>query len=541
MTTPVDDVARDLYDQLTTRTFYVVDTEFCTHAEDHHLISIAVVPVVGGRRVQARQELYRVMNPGVPIDEATSAVHGFTDDDVAGKPGFDAYAAVIAARLADPDAVFVSHTTIDAHVLGSHMRRLAATGGKGRARPALPDLPVLDTQRLVTVLGYPGVTARTRASLDTLCDLTGVARSSTAHDAREDARATANALIAMLRRCAGEALFWSVEDILDAGSGGTLHQPSGPSRIKPRTKRRTAVPADHLARHAAPLAEPVPAGSEQAEQWLDMAAECAAVRCPHLRDEARLAAVNGAVLLRPLMDDLPHLVEPGQPGTLLGAVHELLTAQPGPGAGPALPADRALQWWRSARPLIAASTSCVPGSTDRACPSCREGQPCPRDVLRIAVAEIATLGEGRALDQARRDRMLKRTPKSPLNTWRKHHPDVLAYALWRIATSLAEEDRDEHATTPVDTAITFAVHDKDPRMALMACERTLETTGADAAFALADRVLASRSTDPGYDDLADWVLFTRNALYAQQPARPRTITHPRLARPAGHTHPRLYT
>ena len=75
MSVGLDGMARDLYDQLTAATFFAVDTEFSTHDDEHHLISIAVVPVIGGRRTKASHELYRVMNPGVPIDDVSSAIH----------------------------------------------------------------------------------------------------------------------------------------------------------------------------------------------------------------------------------------------------------------------------------------------------------------------------------------------------------------------------------------------------------------------------------------------------------------------------------
>lgn len=548
MTAALDPIARDLFDQLTARTFYVVDTEFCTHDDDvHHLISLAIVPVIGGHRVATRQELYRVMNPGVPIDPETQTKHKFTDDDVADKPHFDQYANVIAARLADPGAVFVCHTSIDAHVLRREFQRLhnqtaGHTPSHGRA-PQLPNLPVLDTQRLATVIGHPGVGVRSRISLDRLCDLVGVARPQEAHNARQDARATANALIALLRYSAEHTVYWTLEDLLDAASGGTLHDPAGPGRIRKTSSRRAAppLPVEHLARHTQPLTEPATAGSEPVERWLEMAAECATLRCPYLRDEARVAAGNGAVLLRPLMDDLPHFTEPGQAATLLGAVHELLQADPAPGRPPVLRARSALPWWRAARTTIAASTPCAPGSARTSCPSCQEGQPCPRDVIRLAVSETVTIAGARTLDETRIRALLSRTEKSAINTWRKHHPDVLAYALWRVAARLLEDGRDETAYTAIDQALALNLCDLEPRLAVLACDRLLETADADAAFALADRTMRRRTTDPAYDDVAEWALYTRNALYAQRPDSARVITHPRLARPTGHANPRLYT
>lgn len=549
MTTALSSVGRELYDQLTTRTFYVVDTEFSTHDREHHLISIAVVPVIGGRRTRVGEEFYREMNPGVPIDSFSSSIHGFTDADVAGKRGFDFYARVILNRLDEPDAVFVCHNTIDAHVLRRELERLDERT-EGGATPAvgladLPNLPIIDTQRLASAVGYPGISRTARLSLNRLCDLTGVDRSKTAHHARSDARATADALIELLRHAAEKAVFWTFEDLLTASTGGTLNDPSGPSHIRPRKLPRLPLPADHVARHIDPLSDPVEAGSAEAERWLDLAAECATLRCPYLRDEAAVAApANAAVLLRPLMDDLPHMTEPGQAGTLLGAVYELLTAPDTPGTRPVLKMAGTLKWWAAARAAIAASTPCERSGTDSSrltCPACHDGEPCPRDVLFIPLAERVTLASRGVLDDDRVRDLLMPGVKRPLNTWRKHHGDVLAYALWRVARYLLAEGRDEQAYSAVDKGIAMKLHLREPRFAELACERLVENGDPDAALAAAQTVLADRNTDTAYNDLAEWVAFTRNALYAQTPTPRKPITHPRLARPQGHANPRLYT
>lgn len=102
--------------------------------------------------------------------------------------------------------------------------------------------------------------------------------------------------------------------------------------------------------------------------------ECVRLRCPHLRTEATLAAQeNGAALFDPLVALLATVTEPGQAGTLLGAVAALITASsPGadpPAAAPALAHTRALRWWAKQRPQVEASTPCEP-SGSRSCPDC---------------------------------------------------------------------------------------------------------------------------------------------------------------------------
>jgi DNA polymerase III epsilon subunit-like protein len=546
MTIQLSDVGQDLFDQLASRTFYVVDTEFCTHDGEHHLISIAIVPVIGGHRAKASEEAHFVMNPGVPIDKATSKIHGFTDADVARKRPFNHYARVILARLREPDAVFVCHNTIDAHVLRRELERLdqrAADGESGitAGLADLPVMPVLDTQRLAHASGFPGVGKSTRVSLDTLCDLAGVPRTSKAHDAREDARATANAFIEVLRHCANMSLYWTYDALQEDGDGGTTESPRGPAHIKPRDKQRTDLPQEHIARHIYPLSDPVSAGSDEAEEWLQMAYECAQLRCPHLRDESTVAApANGGVLLRDLMDDLPHLTEPGQAGTLLGAASELITHGEPPRS--TLSLTSALRWWATTRPIVTASPPCDRSDPDTCCPSCREGGPCPRHTFYLALAELVTVGEANDLTRGRVKKLLHPGNKGPVKAWRRHHVDVLAYALWRASSLLLSEGEDERAHDALMQAMGLNLHTIEPRLTIMACQQLVDDGDTAKAFTVADAVLAQRTTDTAYDELADWVPFTRNALYEQQPRPRKPITYRRLARPQTvHSNPRLYS
>ena len=545
MTIELSDVALDLYDQLTARTFYVVDTEFCTYEGEHHLISIAIVPVIGGRRAKASEELHHVMHPGVPIDKATSKIHGFTDADVARKRPFSHYARVILARLREEGAVFVCHNTIDAHVLRRELERLDERANAGEAGiPAgladLPDMLVLDTQRLAYASGFPGVGRTTRVSLDRLCDLAGVSRTGKAHDAREDARATANALIEVLRHCADKSLYWAFDALQADGNGGTTHAPRGPSHIKSRDRQRTDLPQDHIAKHIHPLSDPVKADSQEAEDWLTLAAECAQLRCPHVRDEATVAApANAAVLVRPLLDDLPHLSEPGQPGTLLGAAVELLSAGE-QGTAPE-DSDGELAWWRRVKKQVSSSPPCDCSQPDTCCPSCFERAPCPRDTIYLSVAEIVTLGKTGELTPARIKRLLSKSSKSPINTWRVHHPDILAYALWRVAAHLFDTEEDQRGHDALNMAVALNLHTIEPRLALLHCQRLIDDGDTTGAFTIADVVLSQRTTDPVYDDLADWVVFTRNALYEQQPRPSKPLTKPRKGRARPVTNPRLYS
>jgi DNA polymerase III epsilon subunit-like protein len=137
---------RELFELLTQRTLYVVDTEYTGGRDSNRLISIAVVPIVGGRRAPATEELYVEMNPTAPISAGASAVNGFTDQMVARKRRFGHYAPAIIAAFADPEGVFVQHTSADIRVLLGELELLGPAAG------SLPSMPLIDTSVLPRLL-----------------------------------------------------------------------------------------------------------------------------------------------------------------------------------------------------------------------------------------------------------------------------------------------------------------------------------------------------------------------------------------------------
>ena len=90
-----------------TERYAVIDTETTGLDPDtHSVLSLAVVPVAAGsvRYDRGRQVL---VDPGVPIPAASTAVHGICDDDVAGAPALAAALAELAPMLAG--AIVVGH------------------------------------------------------------------------------------------------------------------------------------------------------------------------------------------------------------------------------------------------------------------------------------------------------------------------------------------------------------------------------------------------------------------------------------------------
>ena len=81
----------------------------------------------------------------------------------------------------------------------------------------------------------------------------------------------------------------------------------------------------------------------------------------------------------------------------------------------------------------------------------------------------------------------------------------------------------------------------EPRLTLMVCQELLDTFDLDEAVALAETVLARRTTDPGFDDLAAWLAWIKqSAAVEARAAKPRDIKFPRKARPVGRVSPNPY-
>ena len=537
----------DLFDQLTSTTFYVVDTEYTSgpDKDGNHLISIAIVPIVGGVR-QSKGALYKVMNPGVPITAASTAIHKFTDGKVKGKKRFSYYAQDIVAAFADPDAVFVCHTAVDIKLLRDELTRMdaARTDDERAAWPALaslPEMPVLDTSTLPRLVKLEGVGHRGSIKLTDLCTATKV-KNTNPHDARGDAKATADALIAMFKHVAHTAQFWSLPELLKAHDRGTTSAPKGPQYIRSRKTQDPPLDAAHAALHTTPLDH---AGSKAERAALvDLAAQCVALRCQWLRDEMREAAPdNGPELIDPLMKLLPSATEPGQAGTLLGAIAELISATE-PGAKPALNNWRALRWWSRHKAAVRESKPCS-GHWTEACPSCRAGESCPRDVLYQPVAEIATVGEQGVLDRRRIHHALlpdgSKVGKRALTHWLKPYPEAAAWMMWRVI-SFERGEGLSAADGHLDEAIKLGLHTVEPRLALLACQTLLPSGKPEEAVQIAEDTLAHRTTDKAYDELATWLLWTQQGMVVAERRRlPQEDKKERLSRPKGRVNANPYS
>lgn len=537
--TTLSDAQFELFERLTERTFLVLDSEYCADPEGGfpRLISLGLTPVVRGKRVRDG-ELYVEMNPGVPIDEATSAIHGFTDADVARKRRFAHYAPAILRALDVDDAVLVAHTGADIGVLRGELERLDEEGGARVGLEDLPDLPIVDTSTLPRLLRHPVAGTRTSVSLASLCEGTGVVNHA-AHHARDDARATADALVQLLLHAAATRSYDGINALLLDHDRGTTRTPRLALHISDRGSA-PGVPAAHLARHTSPLTH---RGSEtELHAWVELATTCVQHRCPHLRTEARLAATaNGPALLPLLTALVADATEPGQSGTLVGGIIALLEAgtlraEP-PATQPALPRKRAMYWWRDISRALDSAPPCA-GKTR--CPDCWEGRGCPRDTLYKAVAVVLTFGDDGELTRARvRHDLFGNGANKRVNAWAPTQPRITAHMAWLVATWA--EERDLSNAGYLDQAARLDLHAHDPHLALLMCQLAAEAGSLASGKDVAARALEHATTDPAYDDLQAWTTWRDQAVeLATRRSAPRVISHPRLARPNGRVNPNPY-
>ena len=186
------------------RPLCIIDTEW-THASaaDARLVSIAIARLLPGGETILREW---VVNPGVPIDPGTTAVHGMTDADVKDLPPFAAVAFEIADLLEDADIGGYSVAS-DIQILENELN--AAGHPLGTA-----DLRIVDPLRLWQK-------REPRKLTDAYERFVGpIPEDLRAHDALDDVRMT----LAVIERMAGDR------------SAGEMHAEAHPQMVDPTGK-----------------------------------------------------------------------------------------------------------------------------------------------------------------------------------------------------------------------------------------------------------------------------------------------------------------
>jgi DNA polymerase-3 subunit epsilon/CBS domain-containing protein len=151
-------------------------------ARTARLIQVAALPLAAGR-LRPDDRFERMVNPGIPIPQATVAVHGITDAMVARVPPF--------ADIAAPLEAYIGRAIVIGYAVAYDLAILEREYGLA-GRPA-PRLRALDVRTLAR-LAAPSLADY---GLEALCEWLGV-RITGRHSALGDARAAGEVFLALI-------------------------------------------------------------------------------------------------------------------------------------------------------------------------------------------------------------------------------------------------------------------------------------------------------------------------------------------------------
>ncbi len=205
------------------RPLVLVDTETATSAGTPHLLEIGALRIVDGEVVDQFDSLVR---PEVPVEPATTEIHGLTDDDVRqAEP-----AAVVVGRFLEwlgEDWLVAHDARKDARFLGFECLRAGIEA---------PEQPWLCTLKLSRKLLPEASSHRLFDLLEDL-EVDGLDEGPR-HRALADAAWTFQLLEALVERAGGWAAVTGPELLARAGSPVTVRgsAPQPPARLKPRLR-----------------------------------------------------------------------------------------------------------------------------------------------------------------------------------------------------------------------------------------------------------------------------------------------------------------
>jgi DNA polymerase III epsilon subunit-like protein len=354
-----------------------LDIETCVAPDrTHRIVALgAVVCRAGG----LRQRYSWLVNPGIPIDPITTTIHGITDADVAAEPSFadvlPEFSRLLVAKAGERIVLAAHNARFDIAWLRDEATR---AGGQ------LPDLPIIDTAGSLPRLAGVRPAGRGLDDLLTVLSLTNPAP----HDALGDAQAAGLALCSLFA-LVEQAGHDNLDALLTVLAGGTVAGTTAPVARSKVVQLAAPVPHSHIATHA--IAMSAKPGKRELAKWASWISECAELRCEDLA--ARAAVVPPARLRELLYRELERRAtanDAAGAATVLGALMPLLAAVPNSIAGAraeGVPVSRvpgqvgvrgtAIAIYRWIETTVAPLRRC--GDRD-ACPACRGGQACPRDV-----------------------------------------------------------------------------------------------------------------------------------------------------------------
>lgn len=173
---------------LTETPFLVFDVE--TTGLDHDTDEVVQLATVAVDRGEIVDEWCTLVRPSKPIPAEASAIHGITDERVAGAPTFADLAPELARRARGRTLLGYNAAHFDAPFLRAALRRLGRP-----VRDTVPVDPLVWVRQIDRYVKGPG-----RHKLEATCRRWGVELDGAAHDALVDCRATWHLLVALVER-----------------------------------------------------------------------------------------------------------------------------------------------------------------------------------------------------------------------------------------------------------------------------------------------------------------------------------------------------
>lgn len=407
----------------------VVDVETTGKDSGFRVVSLGVVTCRTGF---VRGKWQTLIDPGVPIDADTRAIHGLTDEHVRGEPAFADIADQLRASLTpsneDELVVFVSHNVnFDAPVLRNEFDRLSEV---------MPDIRVLDT--FGKLPGAVGVKPETR-SLASLCDALDIIHDRP-HDAMADATVCAEAAVKLIELAAlrGERNFG---DLLDKVSGPETTLTVKHSKPKGKASRAARVlPPAHTAGHATVLSPN--AGKRMLAAWAAEVNDCGALRCPLLDDRVATAGPRPQRLLPHLEAALDERLAAGDAAGAATVLYPMLPLleQLGPN-DQSKRRNAAKAWSKKWAHRLAAVGRC---DNEARCPACERREPCALDLWPDSLA-IPAYGNP-SVQSAKKFFETVGAGSGTYYTWLNEGHNQLADAtLWRCIQAWERDGQDKRS------------------------------------------------------------------------------------------------
>lgn len=513
MTRPVKGAA---YDELiANREFIAIDLE-TMNTEVTDSDSGTTLPVSVGcavwRNGHLRGTEHWLIDPGIPMDAASSDYNGLNDPDLVGADTEATVMATLDAFLAaHPDAALVCH---NAHFDIARLNESYDRSGIPRFSRV-----VFDTQFIGARIKVGGVPARVR--LRALADRYGVDTTVAVpederhlYKAQKDAQDTAEVLGWLMAEAAKRGL-----SDFDAFVRAVKPKTSGNVTGTAMRRRRRMTPADVTDEHVKTChSTPLPArpGAKRIDTWITQVRECVSLRCPYITEKVTIETRHAAALVPALSNLLVEQTGPGQMGTVLAGIEPLLVG---------FDRAQARAWYKTHHDTIRDAPACTP---THACPHCAQDRACPQDVLYQLLTRRALDFGGISLfsKQVKKDLYYGESARK-IDTWpRAGMSDMAAYMMWVVITQAYAQRMTTKARDLLRRVMDRDLHRADPRLTLEAA-KYLATSLRDAEVnELVTDVLSHANSDPGYLELEMWFsgpykrALSARAASAKKKARP---------------------